>query len=72
MTCAVNKCSLSLVSELVKLQTANQTLISTSHESRTDGLQSFIHAASLLLQQQQNERLRAAGMFSDMGDGSMG
>ena len=70
MTCAVNKCSISLVSELVKLQAANQTLISTSHEHRANGVQSFIHAASLLLQQQQNDRLRAAGFFSDMGDGS--
>ena len=70
MTTAVNKCSISLVSSLIQLQVTNQTLISTHHSDRTTGVQSFLHAGMLYLQGQQNTQLRAAGMLSDMGDGS--
>ena len=70
MTTVVHKGPVSFVKTLVALQVANQTTISTSHMHSTNGVQSFLHAAMLLLQGQQNERLRRGGMLSDMGDGS--
>ena len=70
LTAAAAKVGLSLVQTLVQLQVANATVISTSHSSSTHGVQTLLHAAAVLLQQQQNERLQQAGMLSDMGDGS--
>ena len=67
---AVHKSPIQLIPMLVELQAANQTLISTSHTSSSNGVQTFLHAAAMLLKGEQNERLQQAGMLSDMGDGS--
>ena len=70
LTAAASKIGMSVVSTLVKLQVANGAVISTSHGSRANGVQTLLHAAAVFLRQQQDERLRRAGMLSDMGDGS--
>ena len=69
VTAAVHKNAISLVPTLVKLQQANDVIISTlAHSSR--GIHTFLHASATVLRKKQNERLCKAGMLSVMGDGS--
>jgi hypothetical protein len=69
VTTALAKSPLVLVPTLVKLQRANNTEILSMSEKQT-GVQTLLHAAAVVLQRRQNQRLRAAGMLSKMGDGS--
>lgn len=70
MTVAVNKQAVSLVSSFVQLQLANGLAVLSSRNHQRNGVQQFLHAAATLLRRQQDQRLRKAGFFSDMGDGS--
>ena len=63
------KCAVQLVPTFVELQRANGASI-LSNTSRTNGVLPFLHAAAVILIGEQNQRLRAAGMLSKMGDGS--
>ena len=63
------KCAVQLVETFVELQRANGTpILSSTHA--TNGVLPFLHAAAVVLVEEQNQRLRAAGMLSTMGDGS--
>eukprot|EP00966_Prymnesium_polylepis_P191381 4435351-Prymnesium_polylepis.1 len=69
ITAALSKSALRLVPMLIELQRANGAAILSMNEN-SDGIQQFVHAGAVLLQREQTERLRKAGMFSKMGDGS--
>ena len=66
---ALSKSALRLVPGAIRLQRANGLPILDCSESN-HGIQPFLHAAAVVLKRAQNDRLRAAGMFSKMGDGS--
>lgn len=69
ITVALSKSALKLVPAIINLQRANEVEI-LSLTGRGDGIQTFLHAAAMVLRRRQNARLRAAGMLSKMGDGS--
>ena len=68
MVVALTKTGLMLVPSFIELQRANGAEILAA--TRQNGVQSLLHAAAVVLRRKQNERLRAAGMLSAMGDGS--
>ena len=66
---AVNKAAIHLIPEMVKLQCANSVdILGTSKGPK--GLHQYLDAAANVLRASQNERLRAGGVLSTMGDGS--
>ena len=69
VTVALHKSALQLVPTLIALQRANETLILEMNEKVT-GIQTLLHAAAVVLRNDQNERLLKAGFYSAMGDGS--
>lgn len=72
MVTCVSKCAIRMVNSLVKLQLANECVISQTYldESRKGGVQQLMHAAASILRRKQEGRLRHAKIFSLMGDGS--
>ena len=70
ITTALSKSALRLFPALIKLQRANGTAILEMNKDGSGGVQTFLHAAAVVLQRRQNGRLCAAGMLSKMGDGS--
>ena len=71
VTTVLSKSALRLIPTLVKLQRANGTaILEMTGDGSKGGVQTLLHAAAVVLQRCQNERLCAAGMLSKMGDGS--
>ena len=69
ITTVLCKSALRLIPKLVQLQRANGADILALNRT-SSGVQSFLHAAAVLLRRRQNEKMIAAGMLSKMGDGS--
>ena len=70
ITVAVTKTALMVCDSFVQLQRANGAEVLSMASATDTGVQQFVHAAAVVLQRKQTERIRSAGFLSTMGDGS--